>query len=89
MEEDKPKDECWMAKLSIYGFNAACKNIADSSMKVGYESMSAIRFWMKSKKNLPHLSYILRNPEPRGKEFNTVACSVTGALLLTEFEIRK
>ena len=39
-------------------FNAKCKNIAASSLKVGYESMSAIHFQTTSKDKLPHLSYI-------------------------------
>ena len=60
----------------IDGFNVA------SFLKAGYESTSAIRFRTTAKGNLPHLSYILRQPEPLGKELKTVACSVTGALLL-------
>ena len=62
----------------------AYKNIAASFLKVGYESMSAIRFHTTAKGNLPHLSYILRNPEPLGTEFKTVACYVTGDLILIE-----
>ena len=48
--------------------------------------MSAILFWTTEKGNLPHLSYIFRKPEPLGTEFNTVACSVTGALLFIEIQ---
>ena len=69
------------AKLLFNGFNTACKNIAASSLKVGDELMSAIRFRTTAKGNLPHLSYTFRKPEPLGTEFKTVACSVTGALL--------
>ena len=58
-----------------------CKNIDAGFLKVGDESMSAIRFRTTAKGNLPHLSYILRKPEPLGTEFNTVAFSVTGALI--------
>ena len=86
MEEDKATYEWWKAKLFISGFKAACKNISVSSLKVGDESMSAIRFLTTAKGNLPHLSYILCKPEPLGAEFNTVACSVTGALILIEFQ---
>ena len=57
-----------------------CKNIAASFLNGG-DSMSAIRFRTTAKGNLPHLSYILRKPEPLGTEFNTVDCSVTGALI--------
>ena len=67
-------------------FNNACKNIVASFLKVGDESMSAIRFRTTAKGNLPHFSYIFRNPEPLGTEFNTVACSVTGALLFIEVQ---
>ena len=70
--------------MLINGFNTACNNIADIFLKVGDESMSAIRFRTTAKGNLPHLSYIFRKTEPLGTEFNTVACSVTGAFILIE-----
>ena len=57
----------------IYGFNEVCSIIAESYLKVGDESMSAIRFHTMSKGNLPHLYYISRKPEPLGKEFNLFA----------------
>ena len=50
----------------------ACKNIDASYLRVGNESMSAIRFKTTAKGDLPHVSYIFRNPEPMGTEFNTV-----------------
>ena len=66
--------------MLIYGFDAACKNIAASFLKVGDESMSEIRFQTTEKWDLPHLYYIFRKPEPLGTEFKTVACSFTWAL---------
>ena len=51
-------DEWWRAKHLFRGFNTACKNIAASFLKVGDESMSAIRFRTTAKGNLAHLSYI-------------------------------
>ena len=75
------KYEWWRAELLFNAFNTACKNIAASFLKVGDESMNAIRFWTTEKGNLPHLSYIFRKPEPLGTKFKTVACSVTGVLL--------
>ena len=66
-------DEWWRAKHLFNGFNTACKNIAASFLKVGGESMSAIRFRTTAKGNLPHLSYIFRKLEPLSTEFNTVA----------------
>ena len=76
--------EWWRAKLLIDGFNGVRKNIASSFLKVGDESMSAIRFRTTSKGNLPHLSYIFRKPDPLGTEFNKVACYVTGDLIFTK-----
>ena len=73
--------------MLIDGFNAACNNIAEIFLKVGDESMSAIRFRTTAKGNLPHLSYIFRKPEPPGTEFNKVACSITGSLLFVEVQI--
>ena len=73
-------------KLLSNGFNTACKNIDASFLKVGDESMSAIRFRTTAKGNLPHLSYILCKPDPLSTEFKTVACSVTGALLFIEVQ---
>ena len=55
-------------------------------LKVGDESMSAIRFRTTAKGNLLHLSYIFRKPDPLGTKFKTVACSVTGALLFIEVQ---
>ena len=50
-------------KLLIGGFNEAFMNIAASYLKVGGESMSAIRFWVTVKGDLPHLYYIFWKPE--------------------------
>ena len=52
--------------MLIHGFNMACNNISASFLKVGYDSMSAIRFRMTAKRNLPHLSYIFRKSYPLG-----------------------
>ena len=58
-------------------------------LSIGDDFMGAIRFWKIAKGNLPHLSYILRKTEPLWTGFNTVACSVTGALMLIEVQRRK
>ena len=79
-------DEWWREKHIFDGFNTACKNIAASFLKLGDESMSAIRFWTTVKGNLPHLSYMFRKLEPLGTELKTVVCSVTGALIFTEVQ---
>ena len=77
----------WWREINLFdGFNTACKNIAATFLKVGDESMSAIRFRKMAKGNLPQLSYIFRKPDPLSTEFKTVACSVTGALLFIEVQ---
>ena len=86
MDADKNTDEWWRAKLLFDGFNTACKNIAASFLKVGDESMIAIRFWKTARGNLLHLSYIFRKPEPLGTKFKTVAYYVTGAFLFIELQ---
>ena len=70
--------------MFIDGFNEACKNISTSYAKVVDDSMSMILVLMRVKGDLPHLSYIFRKSEPLGTELNTVACSVTGALMFIE-----
>ena len=62
LEEEKSIDEWWRETFLIYGFNAVCKNIFSSYLRVGYESMSTISFCIMAKVNLPHLSYIIRKP---------------------------
>ena len=70
----------------IYGFNEACSNIDAIYLKVGYDSMSAIRFRTTLKGELPHLSYTFRKTEPLGTEFKTVDCSVIGTLIFLEIQ---
>ena len=60
--------------------------IAASSMKVGDESMSAIRFQTMAKGNLPHLSCILRKADPLGIDSKKVFYSVTGGLIFIEVQ---
>ena len=59
-----------------------CNNISASYMRVVNEYMIMICFGTIVKDNLPHFSYILRNPEPLGIEFKIVAFSVTGESIL-------
>ena len=73
--------------MLIDGLNLACKNIFASSLKIGDESMSAIRFWTTTKGNLHHLYYIFLNMEPLGEEFKKVSCPFTVDLLF--FEVRR
>ena len=48
-EEENDSYKWWRERLLINGFNKAWKNIAASYLKVGNESMSAIRFWTTEK----------------------------------------
>ena len=50
LEADMNTDEWWRAKHLFDGFNTAIKNIAASFLKLGDESMSAIRFWTTEKR---------------------------------------
>ena len=68
--------------MLIYGFNTACKNISASSLKVGDESMSEIRFRTTAKGKLPHLFYIFRKLYPLGIDFKTVAFSINKGLAI-------
>ena len=86
LEEEKASDERWREILLIDGFNVSCNYIAASFLKVGDESMSVICFRTTAEGNLPHLSYMLRNPEPLRTEFKTVVCFVKGALILIEVQ---
>ena len=63
-----------------------CNDIAVSYLELGNEPIGVIRFRTTSKRNLPHLCYILRNPEPLGKDFKTVGCSVTNFSTLINIE---
>ena len=70
--------------MLIYGFNDAFKNKHASYLRVGDDTMSAIHFQTIVNENLPHLSYIFRNPESMGMEFKTAAYSVTEEFLSVE-----
>jgi hypothetical protein len=37
----------------------------------------------------PHISYILRNPEPLGTEFKNTCCAITGVLMTLEIQRAK
>ena len=73
LEVDKEEDDWWRVKFLIYGFTEAFSNMASIYLNIGDDSMCAIRFRTTSKGNVPHLSYIFRNPEPLGEEFNKLA----------------
>ena len=57
--------------MLINGFNAACNNIAASDLKVGDESMSAIRFRTTAKGNLPDKEKVYLTSHIAVSLFNT------------------
>ena len=61
----------------INGLNWACNNIAASYKKVEDEFMSAIRFHMTSKGDLPILYYFSRKMESLEIDFKVVLYSIT------------
>ena len=65
----------------VDGFNESRRQIASGVEKTADESMSAIHFYTTPKGDLPHYSYIFRNPETLGTEMNGVACSRMGNML--------
>jgi hypothetical protein len=68
-----------MVLLLINGLNKNRHDwVAASARKVLDESMSAWRPKTTKTGGLPHLSFILRKPEPLGTEFKMIACTVTG-----------
>ena len=72
-------DPWHMIMLGLDGYNKNRKDwIAASVMKILDESMSAWCPQSTKTGGLPHLSFILRKPEPLGTEFKCICCSETG-----------
>jgi hypothetical protein len=79
IEEDH--DPWHMTMLMVEGYNKKRHDlIAASVRKTLDESMSAWCPQTSKTGGLPHLSFILRKPEPLGTEFKTIACTATGKL---------
>ena len=57
--------------------------------KCGDELMSAISFWITPKGDIPHYSYILRNPEPLGVDLKKAACYWLWIMLCLEIQNKK
>ena len=63
----------------INGFNENRNRVIQApNLKVMDETMSAFCPQTRKTGNLPHLSYILRKPEPLGTEFKTMAAAELG-----------
>ena len=80
--QDKSKeglDDWWMILGGINGFNENRKKVINApNVKVLDETMSAFCPQTTKTGNLPHLSYIMRKPEPLGTEFKTCAAAKLG-----------
>ena len=87
-EEARKRGDPWWKMMGLEkGFNENRKRlVAASAIKTLDELMSAIRPRTKATGDLPHLSFILRKPEPLGTEFKCVACAETGVLLFVEVQ---
>ena len=83
---DKEGTDPWFQiTKGIEGFNRnRMEKVWASFTKVVDESISAFRPRTTKHGNLPHLSWVLRKPEPLGTEFKVVADSETGMLLHLE-----
>ena len=72
-------DVWWQVMGGINGFNENRRRVVQSpNMKVMDETMSAFCPQTRKTGNLPHLSYVLRKPEPLGTEFKTLAAAILG-----------
>ena len=67
-------------------FNKTCKKMAASYLEIVNESKSAINF-RPQKRGITSLVLYFRKTEPMGAEFKTVACSVTGFMILLDIQI--
>jgi hypothetical protein len=87
---DKSKqntDPWWRIHKLVDEFNKNRKeNVWCSYLKVLDELMSAYQPQTLRTCNLPHLSSVLRKPEPLGSEFKCVADSVTNIMLHIELQ---
>ena len=75
-EELKKKNSpWWRIEKAVTTFNESRKHLIQTSeIHVVDESMSAYCPQTTQKGDLPHLSYVLRKPEPLGTEFKSCAC---------------
>jgi hypothetical protein len=91
--EDKSKQETdeWLRFISALDeFNERRKTVVTASAKkVADESMAALRPRTTKRGGLPHLSFIMRKPEPFGTEFKNTCCGRTGVMMALEVQRSK
>ena len=88
-DRSKKESDCWwmISKLIPAFKNNRKEKIWTSYLKVFDESMSAYRPQTLKTGNLPHLSSIMRKPEPLGTEFKVCADTLTS--IIVHLEIQK
>jgi hypothetical protein len=80
-------DPWWQILGLVEGFNENWQSmVAAGKWKVLDESMSAWHPQKTKTGGLPHISFIMRKPEPLGTEFKVVACPQTGLFLYLEIQ---
>ena len=79
------KDDWWQVLGGIDGFNENCKKTVQApNIRVLDESMSAFCLRTTKTGNLPFLLFILRQPEPLGTEFKTLAAIQIGMCFIVK-----
>jgi hypothetical protein len=83
-------DEWWQGIIITDEFNKTLKKVVSASReKTADESMCAMRPRTTKLGGWPHISYILRKPEPLGTEFKNTCCAITEALVTLEIQRAK
>ena len=83
LEAMRNGDPWHMVSKLVEDFNTnRAEKIAASVYKVVDELISAWRPQSTPKGGLPHLSFIMRKPEPLGTEFKSLVCSITGKITI-------
>ena len=83
----KRTDPWWQISKLIDGYNANRREtVCSSNLHVLDESMSAFRPQTRATGNLPHISHILRKPEPLDNEFKVLTDAGTNILLHLEIQ---
>jgi hypothetical protein len=89
-KEMEGTDEWWQGISMTDEFNKRRKKLVSASReKTADESMCAMRPRTTKLGGCPHISYILRKPEPLGTEFKKTCCAITGVLMTLEIQRAK
>jgi hypothetical protein len=82
--------EWWQGISMTDEFNKRRKKVVSASReKTADESMCIMRPRITKLGGWPHISYILRKPEPLGTEFKNTCCAITGVIMTLEIQRAK